>query len=146
MSNLDNTLKSREITFSTNVCLVKAMVFPVVMYGCESCTIKLSVKELMFLNCDFGTPKNKVSHCFPIYCHEVMGLDAMILVFWMLSFKSIFSLYSFTFIKRLFSSSLSAIGWCHLHIWVYWYFSQQSWFQLVLPPDQGFSWRTLHIS
>ena len=43
-------------------------------------------------------------------CHEVMGLDAMILVFWMLSFKPIFSLSSFTFIKRLFRSySLSAI-------------------------------------
>ena len=41
--------------------------------------------------------------------HEVMGLDAMILVFWMLSFKPTFSLSSFTFIKRLFSSSLSAI-------------------------------------
>ena len=42
-------------------------------------------------------------------CHEVMGLDAMILVCWMLSFKPVFSLSSFTFIKRLFSSSLSAI-------------------------------------
>ena len=43
-------------------------------------------------------------------CHEVMGLDVMILVFWMLSFKPAFSLSSFTFIKRLFSSSsLSAI-------------------------------------
>ena len=42
-------------------------------------------------------------------CHEVMGPDAMIFVFWMLSFKSTFSLSSFTFIKRLFSSSLSAI-------------------------------------
>ena len=41
-------------------------------------------------------------------CHEVMGPDAMILVFWMLSFKPTFSLSSFTFIKRLFSSSLSA--------------------------------------
>ena len=46
----------------------------------------------------------------PSICHEVMGPDAMILVFWMLSFKSTFSLSSFTFIKRLFSSSsLSAI-------------------------------------
>ena len=45
----------------------------------------------------------------PSICHEVMGLDAMILVFWMLSFKPTFSLSSFTFIKRLFSSfSLSA--------------------------------------
>ena len=40
MTNLDNILKSRDITFSTKVCLVKAMVFPVVMYGCESWTIK----------------------------------------------------------------------------------------------------------
>jgi len=56
----------------------------------------------------FEPPKNKVCHCFPcfpIYLLEVMGLDAMILVFWMLSFKPTFSLSSFTFINRLFSSS-----------------------------------------
>ena len=40
MTNLDSLLKSRDITLSTKVCLVKAMVFPVVMYGCESWTIK----------------------------------------------------------------------------------------------------------
>ena len=40
MTNLDSTLKSRHITLPTKVCLVKAMVFPVVMYGCESWTIK----------------------------------------------------------------------------------------------------------
>ena len=40
MTNLDSVLKSRHITLPTKVCLVKAMVFPVVMYGCESCTIK----------------------------------------------------------------------------------------------------------
>ena len=40
MTNLDNILKSRDITLSTKVCLVKAMVFPVVMYGCESWTAK----------------------------------------------------------------------------------------------------------
>ena len=40
MTNLDNILKSRDITLSTKVCLVKAMVFPVVTYGCESWTIK----------------------------------------------------------------------------------------------------------
>ena len=51
-----------------------------------------------------------VSTVTPSICHEVMGLDAMILVFWMLNFKPAFSLSSFTFIKRLFSSSsLSAI-------------------------------------
>ena len=40
MTNLDSILKSRDITLPTNVCLVKAMVFPVVMYGCESCSMK----------------------------------------------------------------------------------------------------------
>ena len=40
MTNLDSILKSRGITLSTKVCLVKAMVFPVIMYGCESWTIK----------------------------------------------------------------------------------------------------------
>ena len=40
MTNLDSILKSRDITLPTKVCLVKAMVFPVVMYGCESWTIK----------------------------------------------------------------------------------------------------------
>ena len=40
MTNLDSILKCRDITFSTKVCIVKAMVFPVVMYGCESWTIK----------------------------------------------------------------------------------------------------------
>ena len=58
---------------------------------------------------DFGTKKIKsvtVSITFPSICHEVMGPDAMILVFWMLSFKPAFSLSSFTFIKRLFRSFL----------------------------------------
>ena len=50
-----------------------------------------------------------VSIVSPSICHEVMGPDVMILVFWMLSFKSTFSLSSFTFINRLFSSSLSTI-------------------------------------
>ena len=40
MTNLDSVLKSRDITLPTKVCLVKAMVFPVVMYGCESWTVK----------------------------------------------------------------------------------------------------------
>ena len=55
MTNLDGILKSRDITLSTQVHLVKAMVFQVVMYGCESCTIKkLSTEELMLLNCGVG--------------------------------------------------------------------------------------------
>ena len=56
----------------------------------------------------FGTQENEVCHCFhcfPFICHEVMGPDAMMLVFWMLSFKTDFSLSFSTLIKRLFSFS-----------------------------------------
>ena len=55
MTNLDSILKSRDITLPTKVRLVKPMVFPVVMYGCESWTIKKAEhKELMLLNCGVG--------------------------------------------------------------------------------------------
>ena len=54
MKNLDSILKSRDIILLTKVGLVKAMVFPGVMYGCESWTIKLRAKELMLLNCGVG--------------------------------------------------------------------------------------------
>ena len=55
MTNLDSILKSRNITLPTKVCLVKAMVFPVVMYGCESWTVKKAEhEELMLLNCGVG--------------------------------------------------------------------------------------------
>ena len=55
MTNLDSILKSRDITLSTKVCLVKSVVFPVVMYRCESWIIKkVSTDELMLLNCGVG--------------------------------------------------------------------------------------------
>ena len=54
MTNLDSILKSRDITLPMKAHLVKAVVFPVVMYGCESWTIKLSAQELMLLNCGVG--------------------------------------------------------------------------------------------
>ena len=55
MTNLDNILISREITLSTNVHLGKAVVFSVVMYGCESWTIKKTeCRKLMLLNCGVG--------------------------------------------------------------------------------------------
>ena len=86
-----------------------------------------------------------VSIVSPFICHEVMGPAAMIIVFWMLSFKSTFSLSSFTF-KRLFRSSLLlSWKWCHLCIWGYSYFSQQSGFQIMLHPTHLFAWYTLHI-
>ena len=94
-------------------------------------------------------PKNKVSHCFhcfPIYLPWSDGTRAMIFVFWMLRFKPIFSLSSFTFIKRLFNSFLLSVIRVVLSAYRgYWYFSQQFWFQLVFLPVQRFSWCTLHI-
>ena len=54
MTNLVSVLKSRDIILPTKVHLVKAMVFPVIMYGYESKTIKMSTKELMLLNCGVG--------------------------------------------------------------------------------------------
>ena len=55
MTNLDSICKSRDITLPTKVCLVKATVFPGVMYGCESWTIKKAeCQELMLLNCGVG--------------------------------------------------------------------------------------------
>ena len=58
----------------------------------------------------FGAHENEIWYCFhifPIYLPWVMGPDAMIFIFWMLSFKPAFSLSSLTFLKRLFSSSLA---------------------------------------
>ena len=55
MTNLDSIFKSRDITMSTKVCLDTAMIFPVVMYGCESWTVKeAEPQELMLLNCGVG--------------------------------------------------------------------------------------------
>ena len=55
MTNLDSILKSRDIALPTKIRLVKAMVFPAVMYGCESWTgKKVSTEELMLLNCGVG--------------------------------------------------------------------------------------------
>ena len=53
MTNVGSILKSRDITLPTKVRLVKAMAFPVVMYGCESWTIK-NAEELLLLNCGVG--------------------------------------------------------------------------------------------
>ena len=55
MTNLDNIFKSRDMTLPTKVRLVEAMVFPVIMYGYESWTVKkLSAEKLMLLNCGVG--------------------------------------------------------------------------------------------
>ena len=54
MTNLDSIIKSRDITLPTKVHIVKAMVSPIVVYGCECWIIKLSAEELMLLKCGVG--------------------------------------------------------------------------------------------
>ena len=89
-----------------------------------------------------------VSIALPTVCHEVLGLDAMILVFWMLSFRPTFSLSSFTFIKRLFSSSLlsaiKVVSSTYLSLLIF--LPTILKVQIVLHPAQHFSWCALHVS
>ena len=54
MTILDSVLKSRDITLPTKIHTVKAVLFPVIMYSCDSWTIKLSAEELMLLSCGIG--------------------------------------------------------------------------------------------
>ena len=80
---------------------------------------RLNFMAAITISSDFGAPQNKLWHCCivsPSISHEVMGPDAMILVFWMVSFKPFFTLL-FHFHQEAFcSSSLLPEGWCHLHI------------------------------
>ena len=77
----------------------------------------------------------------PSICHELMGSDAMILVFWMLSFKSICHCPPSPSLRgSLVPLLFLPLEWYHLHIWGCWYFSWQSWFQLVIHPTQHFTW------
>ena len=93
-------------------------------------------------------PQNiKSATVSPSICYEVMRSDAMISVFWMLSFKPTFSLSSFTFIKRLFSSSsifaIRVVSSAYLRLLIFL-------LAILIPacasPAQHFSWCTLHIS
>ena len=83
---------------------------------------------------DFGVQKNKVSHCFhyfPIYlplsdatrCHDLRFLNVELQA-------SFFTLLLFSSRSSLVPLHFLPLGWCHLHIWGYWYFSMKSWFQL----------------
>ena len=71
MNNIDSILKSRDITLSTKVCLVKAMVFPIVIYGCESYTIKKAECQRIgaFAVCGVKTPQS------PLNCKEMKPVN-----------------------------------------------------------------------
>ena len=98
---------------------------------------------------DFGAQENKVftvSTLSPSICHAFMGLNVMILLFferWVLSQTSHFPL-SPSSTGSLVPLCFLPFGWCHLHIWGYWYFSWQSWFQLEIHPARHFIWCILN--
>ena len=81
-------------------------------------------------------------HCFPIYLPWIDWTGCHDLRLWMLSFKPAFSLSLLSLSWRVSLVPLCSLpwGWCHLHIWGYGYFSQQSWFQLLLHP----AWHYVH--
>ena len=78
----------------------------------------------------------------PSISHEVMGLDVIIFVLWMLRFKPAFSPLSVSSRGSLVPLHILPLWWCHLHIWGCWYFSWKSWFQLVI--HCHFTWCTLN--
>ena len=89
--------------------------------------------------------KSTIASTFsPFICHEVVRPDAMIIVFWMLSFKPAFSLSLSPSRGSLVPLHFPTLEWYHLHIWGC-YFSWWSWFQLVLHPAWHFMWCILHI-
>ena len=97
----------------------------------------------------FEAQENKVCHCFyflPIYLNEVIGLNVMIFIFWMLSLKPAFLLSSSpSSTDSLVPLHFLPLEWYDL-IWSCWYFSQQSWSELLLHSAQHFIWCTLHIN
>ena len=79
-----------------------------------------------------------VSNFSPSICREMIWPDTVIFIFWMLSFKPTFSLS----LRDSLVLHFLPLKWYHLYIWDCWYFSQQSWFQLVSHPAQHFVWCT----
>ena len=120
MTNIDSILKSRDITLPTKVCLVKAMVFPVVMYGCESWTIKKvkwsEVKSLSRVRL-FATPWT-VAHHAP----RSMGFYFFII------YLFIYLFFSFTILH----------WFCHISTWIHHRYTTCSPSWTLLPPPSPY--------
>ena len=110
------------------------------------CLSSLSKKQVSFnsmaevtIHSDFRVQENKI-HFSPFYLPWSGGVKCHDLNYWMLSFKPAFSLSAFSSGGSLVPLHFLPLEWYHLHIWGCWYFSQQSWFQLVLHSAQNFAW------
>ena len=114
----------------------------------------------VIIHSDFGAQENEICHCFhffPIYlqwsdrivCHDLPYPNVEFFFFffqcWVLS-QPFHSLILPSTRGSLVLLPFLPLGWCHWHIWGCWYFSPQSWFQLVLHAAQHFTWCTPHIS
>ena len=144
-------------TIALTICIFVGVVMSL-LFNMLSRSVSFSSKEqapfnfmaVVIVHSDFGAPQNKVCHCllcFHIYFPWSDGTNAIIFVFWMLIFKTTFSLSSFTFIKRLFSSSsLSAIRVvlpAYLRLWI---FLMAILISVCASSIWYFAWCTLHIS
>ena len=124
LSHLNMTAgKTIALTIQTFVSKVKSFLFKTLFWFVIAFlprSKRLLISWLQSVCSDFGAQENKICHCFHFFlsiCHEVMGLDAMHLVFWMLSFKPVFSLSSSTLLKRLFVPlHFLPLEWHRLHI------------------------------
>ena len=143
------TWKTIVLTIWTFVCQVMSLLFNIMARFVMAFLPRskhLSISWLQSFSTVILEPKKiKSVIVSPSICHDVMGLDAMFLVFWMLSFKPAFSLSSFTFIKLSISSLLSVIrvaSSAYLHIAISpWSFD----FSFCFIQSQHFSWCTLHL-
>ena len=99
---------------------------------------------------DFGAQENKIYHClqfFPCYLPWNDRTGSHDISFLNINLSQLFhSPISPSSRSSLVPLHFLPLEWYHLHIWGYWYFSWQSWFQLVLHPAQHFTWCTLHRS
>ena len=132
--------QNKNISLTIQTCIAKwCLCFLIHCLVCHSFPSKeqvsLNFMAAITICIDFRVQGKKICHCFhfsPPICHEVMGLDAMILVFWVLNFKPAFAtLFFHTYQEPL---HFLPLDWYHLHNWGCWYFFQQSRCQLLIHP------------
>ena len=144
------TGKTIALTLQTFVCKVIFLpfnipsTFVIVFLTRNKC---LNFMASVIIHSDFGAQESKICHCFHFFSIYLPWSDSIRyhdLHF--LNIEFLASFYTPPLHPHVFPFCFLPLEWYHLHIWGYWYFSQQSWFQLVIYPTWHFTWYTLHIS
>ena len=142
--------KTIALTLQTFVCKVIFLpfnipsTFVIVFLTRNKC---LNFMASVIIHSDFGAQESKICHCFHFFSIYLPWSDSIRyhdLHF--LNIEFLASFYTPPLHPHVFPFCFLPLEWYHLHIWGYWYFSQQSWFQLVIYPTWHFTWYTLHIS